>query len=125
MNAVLKAWVSTNPLNLNETLLAMRAYAPLSSPLCHWHVLFDFEQPVERVASPSKSYAAASRAGMVDELVKVAGMSLNMALEAAANEPQPANRCSARRIAEQLVSISLSIDASLHPIGLQRGHTLS
>jgi hypothetical protein len=29
---------------------------------------------------------------MVDEIVKVAGISLNMALEAAANEPQPANR---------------------------------
>jgi hypothetical protein len=29
---------------------------------------------------------------MVDGIVKVAGISLNMALEAAANEPQPANR---------------------------------
>jgi hypothetical protein len=29
---------------------------------------------------------------MVSELVKVAGISLNMALEAAANEPQPTNR---------------------------------
>ena len=29
---------------------------------------------------------------MVDEIVKVAGISLNMALEAAANEPQPPNR---------------------------------
>ena len=45
-----------------------------------------------KVASPSKSNAAAGKAGMVDELVKVAGISLNMALEAAANEPQPANR---------------------------------
>jgi hypothetical protein len=46
----------------------------------------------EKVASPSKSYAAAAKMGMVDELVKVAGISVNMALEAAANEPQPANR---------------------------------
>jgi len=30
--------------------------------------------------------------GMVEEIVKVAGISLNMALEAAANEPQPGNR---------------------------------
>ena len=29
---------------------------------------------------------------MVDEIVKIAGMSLNMALEGAANEPQPPNR---------------------------------
>jgi hypothetical protein len=46
----------------------------------------------ERVGSPSKSLEAAARAGMVDEIVKVAGISLNMALEAAANEPQPGNR---------------------------------
>jgi hypothetical protein len=29
---------------------------------------------------------------VVEEIMKVAGISLNMALEAAANEPQPANR---------------------------------
>jgi hypothetical protein len=79
-------------LNLNETLLAMRAYAP-------FHHLYAVEMcfsitnnRAEDVASPSKSYEAASRAGMVDEIVKVAGISLNMALDAAANEPQPANR---------------------------------
>ena len=92
MNEVMKTWVPTNPLNLNETLLAMRAYAP-------FHHLYAVEMcfsisnnQAEKVASPSKSYATATRAGMVDEIVKVAGISLNMALEAAANEPQPANR---------------------------------
>ena len=92
MNEVMKTWVPTNPLNLNETLLAMRAYAP-------FHHLYAVEMcfsisnnQAEKVASPSKAYATATRAGMVDEIVKVAGISLNMALEAAANEPQPANR---------------------------------
>lgn len=92
MNEVLKTWVPANPLNLNETLLAMRAYAP-------YHHLYAVEMcfsiannQSEKVASPSKAYAAADKASMVDELVKVAGISLNMALEAAANEPQPANR---------------------------------
>ena len=92
MNEVMKTWVPTNPLNLNETLLAMRAYAP-------FHHLYAIEMcfsitnnRAEDVASPNKSYEAASRAGMVDEIVKVAGISLNMALDAAANEPQPANR---------------------------------
>ena len=46
----------------------------------------------ERVSAPSKSYAAANKVAMVQEIVKVAGISLNMALEAAANEVQPANR---------------------------------
>jgi hypothetical protein len=92
MIEVMKTWVPANPLNLNETLLAMRAYAP-------FHHLYAIEMcfsisnnQSERVASPSKSYEVASKAGMVDEMVKVAGISLNMALEAAANEPQPANR---------------------------------
>ena len=92
MNEVMKTWVPTNPLNLNETLLAMKAYAP-------FHQLYAVEMcfsisnnQAEKVASPSKSYEVATRAGMVDEIVKVAGISLNMALEAAANEPQPANR---------------------------------
>jgi hypothetical protein len=93
MNEVMKTWVQTNPLNLNETLLAMKAYAP-------FHHLYAVEKcfsiannnQAENVASPSKAYEAASKAGMVDEIVKVAGISLNMALEAAANEPQPANR---------------------------------
>jgi hypothetical protein len=92
MNEVMKAWIPANPLSMNETLLAMRAYAP-------FHHLYAVEMcfsisnnQSERVASPSKSYEAASKTGMADEIVKVAGISLNMALEAAANEPQPANR---------------------------------
>ena len=92
MNAVLKTWVSANPLNLNETLLAMRAYA-LYHHLYAIGMCFSIANgQSEKVPSPSKSYEAASKAGMVDELVKVAGISLSMALEAAANEPQPANR---------------------------------
>jgi hypothetical protein len=92
MNEVMKTWVVANPLSLNETLLAMKAYAP-------FHHLYAIEMcfsisnnQSDRVASPSKSYEAASKAGMVDEIVRVAGISLNMALEAAANEPQAANR---------------------------------
>jgi hypothetical protein len=46
----------------------------------------------ERVPSPARAWKSAEAAGMVDEIVKLAGTSLNMALEAAANEPQPANR---------------------------------
>ncbi len=92
MSEVMATWVSANPLNLNETLLAMKAYAP-------YHHLYAIEMcfsisnnQSERVASPSKSYEAAVNARMVQEIVKVAGISLNMALEAAANEPQAANR---------------------------------
>ncbi|MFG1351161.1 AIPR family protein [Xanthobacter autotrophicus] len=92
MNEVLKTWVSANPLNMNETLLAMRAYAPYHHLYAVCMCFSISNNQSEKVPSPSKAYAAASDAGMVQELVKVAGISLNMALEAAANEPQPANR---------------------------------
>jgi hypothetical protein len=92
MAHVLKTWVAENPLNLNETLLAMRAYAPYH----HLYAIAMFfsitNNQSERVPNPAKAYEVSLKAGMVDEIVKIAGISLNMALDAAANEQQPANR---------------------------------
>lgn len=90
--AVMRTWGKDNPLGLNETLLVMRAYAP-------YHHLYAVSmcfaiannQP-DRVPSPEACLGHAETARMVDDIVKIAGMSLNMALEAAANEPQPTNR---------------------------------
>jgi len=92
MQAVMRTWGKENPLGLNESLLVMRAYAP-------YHHLYAVSmcfaiannQP-DRVPSPEECLARSKTAGMVDDIVKIAGASLNMALEAAANEPQPANR---------------------------------
>jgi hypothetical protein len=92
MSEVLKMWISTNPLNLNETLLAMRAYAPYHHLYAIGMCFSISNGHAERVPSPSKSFEAAAKVGLVSEIVKVAGISLNMALEAAANETQPANR---------------------------------
>ena len=92
MNRVLKTWVSDNPLSLNETLLAMRAYAPYHHLYAIGMCFSIANNQSERVPSPHKAYEVAFKFSMIDELVKVAGISLNMALEAAANEPQPANR---------------------------------
>jgi hypothetical protein len=92
MNEVQKAWVSVNPLGLNETLLAMKAYAPYH----HLYAIAMFfaisSNQSDRVPSPGRSYDAATKSNMVSEIVKLAGISLNLALETAANEPQPANR---------------------------------
>jgi len=92
MQHVLEKWKSNNPLNLNETLLAMKAYAP-------YHHLYAISMCFgicsnlpERVPSPSKTFEIAKINNMIDEIVKISGISLNMALEAASNEPQPANR---------------------------------
>jgi hypothetical protein len=92
MNAVLKTWISENPLNFNETLLAMKAYAPYHHLYAVAMCFSIANNQSDRVPSPTRSFEVAEGSAMIDEIVKVAGISLNMALEAAANEQQPANR---------------------------------
>lgn len=92
MNAVRQTWVADNPLSLNETLLAMKAYAPYHHLYAVAMCFSIASNQSDRVPSPAKAWEAAEAAGMVEEIVRLGGTSLNMALEAAANEPQPPNR---------------------------------
>lgn len=92
MGEVRKRWVKENPLSLNESLLAMKAYAP-------YHHLYAISlcfcvsnNMPEGVPDPELTYQSASTAGIIDQIVDMAGSCLNSALEAAANEPQPVNR---------------------------------
>jgi hypothetical protein len=92
MREISATWHPDNPLSLNETLLAMKAYAP-------YHQLYAVSmcfaitsnQP-DRVPSPYVCFQKARDKGMIGEIVKIAGTCLNMALEAEANEHQPQNR---------------------------------
>lgn len=92
MNEVQAAWVPENPLSLNETLLAMKAYAPYHHLYAVAMIFAISSSQSDRVPSAHKALESAQRCNMVDEIVRIAGTCLNMALEAAANEPQPANR---------------------------------
>lgn len=92
MSRVWKAWGKDNPLGLNETLLVMRAYAPYHHLYAVSMCFSIANNQADRVADPYASLRKAQAAGMVDDIVKIGGTSLNMALEAAANEIQPANR---------------------------------
>jgi hypothetical protein len=92
MREVRKRWVKENPLSLNESLLAMKAYAP-------YHHLYAISlcfcvsnNMPEGVPNPELTYKNASSAAIIDQIVDMAGSCLNSALEAAANEPHPANR---------------------------------
>lgn len=95
MQEVLKRWEKggDNPLNLNESLLAMRAYAPYHH-LYAISVCFGVSNsmPMESVPDPFIAYEKIKQKGLVDQIVDLAGRSLNFALESAANEPQPGNR---------------------------------
>ena len=92
MNSVSKAWGKDNPLGLNETLLVMRAYAPYHHLYAVSMCFAIANNQADRVPDPDACFVKAQSAGMIDDIVKIGGMSLNMALEGAANEAQPANR---------------------------------
>ena len=92
MTEIRKRWDKDNPLSLNESLLAMRAYAPYH----HLYAVSLFFCQVNRIGqgvpNPAATFGKASEANLVGQLVNSAGTCLNSALEAAAIEPQPTNR---------------------------------
>lgn len=92
ISRVWKAWGKDNPLGLNETLLVMRAYAPYHHLYAVSMCFAIANNQADRVPDPYACLEKAQAVGMVDDIVKISGISLNMALEAAANETQPANR---------------------------------
>lgn len=92
MNEVRKRWDKSNPLSLNESLLAMRAYAPYHHLYAVSLCFCQANGVGQGVPNPSVSYSKAKDANLVSQVVDVAGTCLNSALEAAANEPQPSNR---------------------------------
>ncbi len=92
MRHVRDRWTKDNPLGLNESLLAMRAYAP-------YHHLYSVSlcfcvanNRSEGVPVPQVTYERVSDHDLVDQVVDIAGSCLNSALEAAAAEPLPPNR---------------------------------
>jgi hypothetical protein len=92
MHEIMKCWSNDNPLGLNPTLLAMKAYAPFHH-LYAVSMCFSISnnQP-DRVPNPNSCWDKALNSKMVTDIIKISGISLNMALEAAANEPLPQNR---------------------------------
>lgn len=89
---VRKRWQKDNPLTLNESLLAMKAYAPYHHLYAVSLVFCKANSVGSVVPTPHLTYQKAKSSNLVDQVVDTAGTSLNVALEAAANEPQPANR---------------------------------
>ena len=86
MQEIKKGWIPENPFGLNESLLAMKAYAP-------YHQLYAISQFFtiasnypDRVPAPKVSYERAKEKGVVDQLVNMAASCLNVAIEEAAIE---------------------------------------
>jgi hypothetical protein len=86
MQEIMKGWIPENPFGLNESLLAMKAYAP-------YHVLYAVSQFLaissnqsDRVPSPKVTYQRAKEKNIVEQTVKMAASCVNVAIETAANE---------------------------------------
>lgn len=92
MKEVWQRWTKENPLGLNESLLAMRSYAPYHH-LYAVSLCFSVANRLpEGVPNPLITLEKAKAGGIVDQVVDMAGTCLNTSLEAAANEPLSANR---------------------------------
>jgi len=92
MQEIHRGWIPENPHGLNESLLAMKAYAPyhqLYAISMFFAIANNFP---DRVPSPKTTYQKAINGNIVGKIVKMAASCLNSALESAANEPQPQNR---------------------------------
>ena len=92
MQEIKKGWIPENPFGLNESLLAMKAYAP-------YHQLYAISQFFtiasnypDRVPAPKVSYECAKENGVVDQLVNMAASCLNVAIEEAASEQSTPGR---------------------------------
>jgi hypothetical protein len=92
MQEIMKCWKPDNPLGLNETLLAMKAYAPYHQLYAISMCFAISNNMSDRVPSPYACFENARKNNMVEDIVRIAGNSLNMALENAANEILPQNR---------------------------------
>lgn len=92
MQEIGNRWKKDNPLGLNESLLAMRSYAPYNHLYAVSLCFCQANAKGDGIPNPVVAYEKAKAASLIEQVVDVAGTCLNSALEAAANEPQPANR---------------------------------
>lgn len=90
---VLENWTKENPLGLNETLLAMKSYAPYHH-LYAISVIFSVINNIsgEVVIKPDVALKKLEQSNKLNDVVNMAGNCLNIAFINASNEPQPVNR---------------------------------
>lgn len=81
--AVYEKWGKENPMGLNETLLAMKAYAPYHQLFAISVILCEINKMNDSVPSPSVALRKMTESGLLDYIVEMAGNCLNMAMETA------------------------------------------
>jgi hypothetical protein len=92
MALVEAGWSKDNPHGFNETLLAMRAYAPFHHLYAVSMCFAVASKHVDRIPAPDRAWQQAQQKGIAEWAVTVAATALNFALETAANEQHPGGK---------------------------------
>lgn len=79
-------WDKDNPMGLNETLLAMKAYAPYHQLYAISVIFCEINKMNDSVPSPAVALRRMESSGLLDVVIDTAGSCLNMALETASSE---------------------------------------
>jgi hypothetical protein len=92
MHALGYSWGKDNPHGLNETLLAMRSYAPYHQLYAISMCFAVASKAIDRVPAPEVAWAQAQKKNITEWVVSTAANALNFALQAAVNEAQPSGK---------------------------------
>lgn len=85
-NTLYAKWDKDNPMGLNETLLAMKSYAPYHQLYAISVIFCEINKMNDSVPSPAVVLKKLNVGGLLDTVVETAGSCLNMALETASSE---------------------------------------
>ena len=86
-HAVYKKWNNDNPMGLNDSLLAMKAYAPYHHLYTVSVIFCEINRiPESSVPDPAKVYNLLENSDLLDDIVELAGTCLNTAFETASGE---------------------------------------
>ena len=83
---ILSNWTKDNPMGLNETLLAMKAYAPYHQLYAISVIVCEINKMHDCVPNPAVVYDKLKASNSLDSVVKMAGQCLNMAMSNASSE---------------------------------------
>ena len=80
-NTLYEKWNKDNPMGLNETLLAMKSYAPYHHLYAISVIFCEINKMNDSVPSPSVALKKLTTNNLLDTVVDMAGSCLNMAIE--------------------------------------------
>ena len=80
-SAIMSKWNPDNPMGINESLLAMKAYAPFHHLYAVSIIFAEVSNMSEMVPRPSKVLAQLKGCAMLDTIINIAGKTLNRAFK--------------------------------------------